>query len=99
MVKVTKTEGKKKQMKVKGPAFEVKEYVFSKTSKGSTDQFKTIAKLFDKQKDDKEISTNESLKLYVDVRKNSSKDVSLVTIRDHTQNTLNLAVSTKNKVA
>ena len=29
MVEVTKTEGKKKHMKVKGPVFEVKEYAFS----------------------------------------------------------------------
>ena len=44
------------------------------------------------------MSTNESLKLYVDVIKISSKDVSLVTIIDHTQNTLNLEIETKNKV-
>ena len=42
---------------------------------------------------------DESLKLYVEVRKISSKDVSLVNVRDHTQNTLNLAVATKNRVA
>ena len=42
---------------------------------------------------------DESLKLYVEVSKISNTDVSLVTIRDHTQNTLNLVVATKNKVA
>ena len=30
-------------MKVKGTTFEVKEYAFSETPKGSTDQFKTRA--------------------------------------------------------
>ena len=49
--------------------------------------------------DDKYMSTNECLKLYVDVRKISSKDVYLVIVSDHVQNTLNLAVATKNKVA
>ena len=84
-------------MKVKGPTFKVKEYVFSETHEGSTDQFKTREKLFDKYRDDKETSMNESLKLYADVRNISSKDVSLVTVRDHAQNTLSLVVATKNK--
>ena len=55
--------------------------------------------MFDTYRDEKGISTNESLKLNANVRKISSKYVSLITDRDHTQNTLNLAVSTKNKVA
>ena len=38
---------------------------------------------------------DESLKLYAEVRKISSKYVSLVAVRDHGQNTLNLAVATK----
>ena len=45
------------------------------------------------------MSTNESLNLYADVVKISSKYVSLVTARDHTQNTLNLTIATKNKLA
>ena len=77
-------------MKLKGPYFEIKEYAFSKTHEESTTQFKTRAELFVKYSDEKEVSTNEPLKLDSDVRKISSKDVSLVTIRDHTQNTLNL---------
>ena len=44
------------------------------------------------------MSTNESLKLYIDVKKISSKDVPLVTATDHVQNTLNLDGETKNKV-
>ena len=99
VVKVKKTKGNKKQMKVKVPAFEIKEYSFSKNHEEYTTQFKTKVELFDKYRDDKEVSTNESLKLYVDVRKISSKDVALVTVRDHAQNTLNLAVTSKNKVA
>ena len=34
-----------------------------------------------------------------EVRKISSKDVSLVTVRDHSQKTLNFSIATKNKVA
>ena len=95
MVQVTETKGRKKQMKFKGPAleikgpiFEIKEYAFSETPKDSTSQFKTRVELFDKYREDKEVSTNESLELYGDVKKISSKDVSLVTIRDHAKNTL-----------
>ena len=98
IVQVSYVKGNKKNMKVKGPSFEIKEYVFSDTPKNSTYQFKTRVELFDKYKYDKDIAKNESLKLYADVRKISSKDVSLVTVRYHTQNTLNLALETKNKV-
>ena len=54
--------------------------------------------LFDKYKYDKEVASYEALKLYVEVKKIYSKDLSLVTVRDHTQNTLNLEITTKNKV-
>ena len=40
-------------MKVKGLAFEIKEYAFSETPKDSTCQFKTVAAIFDKYRDDK----------------------------------------------
>ena len=85
-------------MKVKGPAFELKEYSFVETPIDSTSQFKTRSELFDKYKDDKEVDLDESLKLYVELKKISNKDVSLVSVRDHTQNTLNLRIETKNKV-
>ena len=58
-----------------------------------------MAELFGKYRDNKDTSLVESLKLYDGVRKISSKDVSLVTVKDHAQNTLNLAVATKNRVA
>ena len=44
------------------------------------------------------MAIDEALNLYVDVREISSKYVSLVTFRDHTENTLNLVVEAKNKV-
>ena len=64
MVKVKYTEGKKKQIKVKGPSFEIKEYYFLEIPKESTTQFKTGEELFHKYIDDKEISMDESMKLY-----------------------------------
>ena len=94
-----KTEGKKNKMKVKWPAFEVKEYSFLETLEGYTDKFKTRAELYDKYRDNRETSLDESLNLYDDIRNISSKYVSLVIVKDHGKNTLNLVVTTKNKVA
>ena len=85
-------------MKVKGSTFEVKEYAFSETPEGSTDKFKTMDELFDKYTDNRDTYLDESLNLYVDVRNISRKYVSLVTVKDHAQNTLNLVVDTKNEV-
>ena len=51
-------------MNVKGTTFEVKQYSFRETPEGSTDIFKSRAELFDKYKDNKEITIYESLKLY-----------------------------------
>ena len=48
MIHVAKYKGKKKQMKFKGIAFEIKEYAFSDKPKDSTSQFKTRAELFEK---------------------------------------------------
>ena len=83
---------------MKGPAFEIKQYEFFEVPKASTNKFKSRVELYDKYKNNRETYLDESLKLYADVRKFSSKDVSLVTITYHAKNTLNLAVSTKNKV-
>ena len=47
---------------------------------------------------DKDVSFEKALKLYSKVRKISDKEVSLVTVRDHAKNTLNLAVTTQNRV-
>ena len=90
---------KKKQVKLIGLGFEFKEYAFAHTPTNSTSQFKTRSELFEKYKDDKDIASEEALKLYAEVRKISSKDVSLVTVRDHSQKTLNFSIETKNKVA
>ena len=44
-------------MKVKGPAFQAKEYAFDYTPTNSTSQFKTMSELFDKYKDDKDVAS------------------------------------------
>ena len=56
-------------MKVKGPSFVIKEYAFLETPEESTYNFKTRAELFDKYRNEKEISMDESMKLYYEVRK------------------------------
>ena len=71
---------------------------FQRVPETSVDKFKYRAYLYDKYKNDRDKSLDESLKLYANVRKISSKDVSLVTVKDHAKNTLNLALFTKNKV-
>ena len=88
-----------KYIKVKGLTFEVQEYAFSQTPKGSTDRYRSKNELLEKYKEIKEITKNESLKLYEDVRKYCSKEVSMVSVRDHKKNTLNLAIASRNKVA
>ena len=75
------------------------QYELLEVPQTSTDKFKSRAELYDKYKNDKETSLDESPKLYADARKISSKEVSLVTVKDHAKNNLNLVVSTKNKIA
>ena len=99
LVQVTKEDKGKKKMKVTGPSFEVKEYAFADTPADSTSQFKNKTELLEKYKETKDISSEESLKLYSEVRKSSTQDVSIIVVRDYSQNTLNLALATKNTVA
>ena len=54
--------------------------------------------MLEKYKDTKDINSEETLKLYSEVRKISNRDVSLIFVRDYSQNTLNLALATKNRV-
>ena len=53
----------------------------------------------DKYKGIKDITSQRSLKLYSKLRKISNQDVSLVSVRDYIQNTLKLALASKNTVA
>ena len=50
LVEVVKTEAQKKQVKVKGPIFEMQQYEFSEVPQTSTDRFKSRAELYDKYK-------------------------------------------------
>ena len=87
-------------MKVKsqGPTFEVQEYNFSEAQEGSSDNFKSRSDLYVAYGKDKNFSYEKALKLYSKVRKISDKEVSLVTIKYHAKNTLNLAKTTQNIV-
>ena len=86
-------------MKVKGLAFEIQEYTFDNVVEGTAYKYKSITEFLDKYKDVGEKTFDENMKLYDEVRKFSGHDVSLVTIRDQAKDTLNLAVTTGNKVA
>ena len=85
-------------MKVTGPVFELKEYAFADTPVGSTSQFKNKMELLEKYKETKDMTSEETLKLYSEVRKLSNQEVSLVSIRDCSQNTLKWTLETKNGV-
>ena len=99
LLEVIEPEVEKNKRKVKGSTFEVQEYEFSEVLETSTNKFKPRADLYDKYKNDREIPLKESSKLYSKVRNISSKEVSLVTVKDHTRSTFNLVVSTKNRIA
>ena len=61
--------------------------------------FKDMKELLDKYRETKEATAEEVWKLSTKVRKISNQDVSLVSVRDDAQNTLNLELETKNRVA
>ena len=48
LVQGASEKGKKKQVKVKGPTFEVQEYDFSQTPEGSTNKYRSKTKIMDK---------------------------------------------------
>ena len=78
LVQGTKAKGKKKQMKIKGPTFEIQEYTFDKILEGATDKYKSKTELLERYKDMGEKTFDEKMKLYDEVRKLSSQDVSSV---------------------
>ena len=84
---------------VKGPTVEVQEYEFAQTLEGSTNRYRSKTKLLEKYKENKDITMNESIKLSAEVRKACDHEVSLVFVRDHMHNTLNLAIASRNRVA
>ena len=99
LVQVAGGKCKKKQIKVKGPTFKVQEYEFSQPPEGSTKRYRSNTDIFEKYKENKDITMNESLKLYAEVRKACGQEVSLVSVTDHKHNTLNLAIDSRSKVA
>ena len=86
--------------KVQGPDFQIQDYSFAKTQEGgSSDTYKSISDLYSRYGHDKKFSSEKDLNLYSKVRNISDKEVSLVIVKDHVNNTLNLAVATQNRVA
>ena len=82
LVPITKAKGRKKHVKVKGPAFEIQEYTFDNIREGAGNKYKSKTKLMDKYKGFGEKYSKETLKLYDEVRKFSSQSISLVTVMD-----------------
>ena len=86
-------------MTISGPPYEVKKYTVEETTHvDSSSQSKNKVELVDKYKGIKDITSQETMKLYSEVRKISNQDVSLVSVRDYVQNTLNSALASKNRV-
>ena len=98
LVQNTSEDEGNQERKIIGPIFEVKEYVFADTPIDFTSQFRNEMELLEKYKETKDMTSEETLKLYTKVRKISSQDVSLIAIRDQDHNTLNLALETNEKV-
>ena len=86
-------------MKVKGLTFEVEEYTFNSVPKEAVSKYKSKAELLDNYKDVGEKYFDEKLKLCDKVRKLPGHDTSLMSVRDQSIGTLNLAVIIGNKVA
>ena len=53
LVEFVKAEAQKKQVKIKGPVFEMQQYEFSEVSQTSTDRFRSRTELYDKNKNDR----------------------------------------------
>ena len=51
-------------MKITGPNFEVEEYAFADTTTESTSQFRKKMELLEKYKETKDVTLEETLKLY-----------------------------------
>ena len=86
-------------MKIIGPIFEFKEYSFVDTPTKSTSQFRNKIELLEKYKEAKDMTSEETLKLYAEVINISSQYMSLIVVRDQACNTLNLQLGTNNKVS
>ena len=82
LVPIKKAKGRNKYVKVKGPAFEIQEYTFDNIPVGTVDKYKSKTELLNRYKDVCEKTFDEKMKLYDEVSKLSSQDVSLATIRD-----------------
>ena len=65
MVEVVEDEIIKRKEKFKGPSFEIQECEFSEVDEESSVKFRSKTDLFDAYKKDKDISSKESLNLYL----------------------------------
>ena len=86
--------------KFQGPTFEVQEYNFlDMEEEGSSAKFKSSSDLYARYGQDKNGPSEKDMNLYSQVRKICDKEASLVTVKDHAKNTLNLTIATHNRFA
>ena len=97
---MVKVEDKKMKEKVQGPVVQVQEYIFAEVHEsGSSDRYKSINDLYTRYGQGKKFLQKKTLNPFPKVMDISDKEISLVTVKDHVKNTLNLAVATQDRVS
>ena len=86
-------------MKFKGPSFLIQEYGFSSVPKEEVSKYKSKAKLLGKYREVGKKAFEERSKLCEEVDKFIGLKISLMTVRDPTKGTFNLAMIIGDKVA
>ena len=86
-------------VKVKGPSFAIQEYAFSSVPKEAGSRYKSKAELLEKYREAGKKAFEEKSRLCKEVDKLPGQKTSLVTVRDPTKGTLNLAMIMGDKVA
>ena len=99
MVEVEDKKIKEKKT-FQGPIFQIQEYSFAQVHEvGSSDRYKSIKDLYTGYGQDKKSYSKKSLNIFPKVRDISDKKISLITIKGHVKNDLNLVVSTRDRVS
>ena len=94
-----KTRILNKIKKFQGPVFQIQEHIFAEVQEASSsDRYKSRNVLYTRYGQDKKSYSKKYLKLFPKVRDISDKKVSLIIVKDHVKNTLNLAVATYDRV-
>ena len=86
--------------KVQVPIVQVQEYNFAEAHESSSsDRYTSRNDLYTRYGHVKMFSLEKTLNIFPKVRDISYKEISLVTVKDHVKNTLNLVVATQDRVS